>query len=71
MIDYCGQICYSSVFFNDVFELWTNFMFWFENFGFGYVLVIMMLCFYVWSSLYLCFLLIRLKFWMIFDDLCA
>ena len=46
-------------------------MFWFENFGFGYVLVIMMLCFYVWSSLYLCFLLIRLKFWMIFDDLCA
>ena len=27
-----------QVFFNDIFELWTNFMFWFRNFGFGYVL---------------------------------
>ena len=27
-----------QVFFNDVFELWTNVMFWFGNFGFGYVL---------------------------------
>ena len=38
MIVCCGQICYLSVFFNDVFELWTNFMFWLGNFGFGYVL---------------------------------
>ena len=27
-----------QVFFNDVFELWTNFMFWFGNFGYEYAL---------------------------------
>ena len=37
MIACCGQIFYLSIF-DDVFELWTNFMFWFGNFGFGYVL---------------------------------
>ena len=48
MIDFRGQICYSSVFFNNVFELWTNFMFWFGNFGSWVcirLLAIMMLCF--------------------------
>ena len=60
MIDYCGQICYPSIFFlmmfwNGVFELWIkdiyllvkivdNLMFCFENFGFEYVLAIMIWC---------------------------
>ena len=49
MIACCGQICYLSVF-NDVFELWTNFMFWtfwFGNFGFGFVFMLEVLYFYV------------------------
>ena len=29
------------------------------------------ICFYAWSSLFLCFLLIELNFWMILDDLCV
>ena len=58
MIDYCGQIYYPSIFFffNDVLKwcFWIvdkghvkivdNLMFCFENFGFEYVLAIMIWC---------------------------
>ena len=79
MIDYFEQICHPSVFewcfelCTHIFACWivANFMFCFGNIGFGYVLAIMMLSFYAWSSLFLCFLFIRLQFWIIFDNTCA
>ena len=80
------QNCYPSVF-NDILKWWfwivdkwhifacwiidNLIFFFFGNSGFGYALAIMMLSFYTWSSLFLCFLLIILEFWIIFGDICV
>ncbi|CBI37241.3 unnamed protein product, partial [Vitis vinifera] len=42
-----------------------------EEDGEGYKSIWIWICFYAWSSLFLCFLLIKLKFWVIFDNLCV